>query len=165
MTAAPVRIAGHGLTAVLPHPWEARLYLRPTGLRGTAPHAYGHPEEIRSPVLHVANFPLPPGRGDFGTGAVEIMGAHHVFASLLEYAPEEAGRPLFEYRGVPRPQPGDFSPNALQRRLRGQAGWQGFFSEQGRAFCLYVVLGASRRAADLVRQLYPVLDALEVGPR
>ena len=36
--------------------------------RAAHPDAYGSAEESRNPVLHLANFALPPGRGDFGTG-------------------------------------------------------------------------------------------------
>ncbi|WP_375497953.1 hypothetical protein [uncultured Jatrophihabitans sp.] len=147
-------IAAHGLRVELPHRFEARLYLRPA--------EFGHPDESMNPVLHLANFALPPGRGDFGTGAVERMGPAHVFSSLLEYDAEEAGRPLFAARGLPRPVVTEFAANALQRRLPGQLGVQRFFTEQHRAFCLYVVLGSRRHASSLVAQLHDVLDGLEV---
>ncbi|HEU5008934.1 MAG TPA: hypothetical protein VFT67_18350 [Jatrophihabitantaceae bacterium] len=154
----PVEVTGHGLRALVPHPWEARLYRRDD------PEVNEH-GELAHPVLHVANFALPPGRGDFGTGAVEVMGPEHVFVSLLEFERAEAFRPLFAHRGVPRPRPSDFGANALQRRLPGQGGWQGFFTENGRPFCLYVVLGSLRQAHRLVPQLHGVLDELRIGAR
>ena len=115
--------------------------------------------------MHLANFALPPSRGDFGTGAVEVMGEPHAFISLFEYGTEEAGRPLFEARGLPRLTVRDFAPNQLQRRLPGQLGCQRFFTEQGRAFCLYVVLGSQRHAVSLVQEVHEVLAQLRVGER
>lgn len=166
-------VAAHGLRVALPARWEARLYLRDTpdaavpdaGARLVHPAAYGHPGESMNPVLHLANFALPPGRGDFGTGAVERMGPAHAFVSLLEFDAEEAGRPLFAAQGLPRPGVREFAPNALQRRLAGQLGVQRFFTEAGRAFCLYVVLGSRQHAAALVDEVHTVIDNLEVGER
>lgn len=166
-------VAAHGLRVELPHRFEARLYLRDRDEAAAAvafpgtlhPSAFGDPDESLNPVLHVANFALPPGRGDFGTGAVERMGPAHVFASLLEYDAVEAGRPLFAARGLPRPAVTDFAPNALQRRLAGQLGVQRFFTERGRAFCLYAVLGSREHAADLVVQLHEVLSGLRIDER
>lgn len=174
---ARTTIGAHGLRVALPQRWEARLYLRdqPDPLADPAasarflgltahPAALGHPGESMNPVLHLANFALPAGRGDFGTGAVEIMRDEHAFVSLLEYNREEAGRPLFAERGVPRPAVRDFAPNALQRRLPGQLGVQRFFTEHDRAFCLYVVLGSRQHAAALVGEVHDVLDNLVVDP-
>jgi hypothetical protein len=148
-------VAAHGLRVVLPERWEARLYRR-EALAG-APE-----DEAHHPVLHLGNFALPPGRGDFGSGAVEIMRPEHAFVSLLEYDREEAGTALF---AAPRPRLGvaDFAPNALQRRLPGQLGCQRFFTENGRPFCLFVVLGSERHAAALVREVQLVLDQMEVA--
>jgi hypothetical protein len=166
-------VAAHGLRVELPARFEARLYLRDREEAAARaafgdtlhPSAFGDPDESINPVLHLANFALPPGRGDFGTGAVERMGPAHVFASLLEYDAIEAGRPLFAARGLPRPAVGDFAPNALQRRLAGQLGVQRFFTEQGRAFCLYAVLGSRQHAAALVTQLHEVLDNVRIDRR
>lgn len=154
-------IAAHGLRVTLPHRWEARLYLR---------DASTEEGESVSPVLHLANFALPPRRGDFGSGAVEVMRPGHAFVALLEFGAAEAGTPLFAARGVPRPRLADFGPNALQRALPGQLGSQTFFTEQGRPFCLYVVLGGRPDAAGVIRQVHAVLDgvvveAAEVGRR
>jgi hypothetical protein len=166
MSAAVTPLAAHGISVGLPQRWEGRLYLRSTEPAGGAhPAAFGWPEEQANPVLHAANFALPAGRGDFGTGAVELMGEQHVFVSLFEYGPEEAGRPLFAARGFPRLTVADFAPNALQRRLPGQLGCQRFFTEQGRAFCLYVVLGSRRHAVSLVQEVHEVLARLTVGQR
>jgi hypothetical protein len=148
-------VAAHGLRVTLPERWEARLYRR------DAPTPAGAGES-NNPVLHLGNFPLPPGRGDFGTGAVEVMSSAHAFVSLLEYDREEAGRPLFAAVGRPVLSVRDFAPNALQRRLAGHLGCQRFFTENGRPFCLYVVLGSRQHAGSLVTEVQGVLDGLEV---
>jgi hypothetical protein len=152
---AHATVAAHGLSVTLPVRWEARLYRR------DAPTATVAGESV-NPVLHLANFPLPAGRGDFGTGAVEVMGPAHAFVSLLEYDREEAGRPLFAAAGRPELSLRDFAANALQRRLPGQLGCQKFFTEAGRPFCLYVVLGSRRHAAELLPEVQRVLANLEV---
>ena len=149
-------VAAHGLRIDLPRRWEARLYLRD----GSATAG-----ESINPVLHAGNFALPPGRGDYGSGAVEVMRAAHAFVALVEFGGTEAGTPLFAARGMPRPRVGDFAPNALQRALPCQLGSQSFFTEHGRAFCLYVVLGSRAHAAALVREVHVVLDGITVSPR
>jgi hypothetical protein len=171
-------VAAHGLRVALPPRWEARLYLRDQPATATEaaaasdgvsrwahPAAHGWPGELPNPVLHLANFALPPGRGDFGTGAVERMGGAHAFVSLFEYDAEEAGRPLFAARGLPRPQLREFAANSLQRRLPGQLGCQKFFTESGRAFCLYIVLGSRQHAEPLVAEVHGVLANVEVSDR
>jgi len=149
-------VTAHGLRVTLPERWEARLYRREVLDGGPA-------EESHQPVLHLGNFALPPGRGDFGTGAVEIMGSRHAFVALLEYGREEAGTALFAARGRPTLTPADFAPNALQRRLPGQLGCQRFFTENGRAFCLYAVLGSREHAGALVEEVAHVVTRVEVG--
>lgn len=148
-------VAAHGLQITRPDRWEGRLYRRDAeGEAGAG--------ESNNPVLHLGNFALPPGRGDFGTGAVEVMGPAHAFVSLVEYDREEAGRPLFAAVGRPRLTLRDFAANALQRRLPGQLGCQRFFTENGRPFCLYVVLGSREHAADLLDQVQAALADLRV---
>jgi hypothetical protein len=155
---ARTQVAAHGLHVALPPRWEARLYRRADPDDRWA-------DESVNPVLHAANFALPPRRGDFGTGAVEVMRSEHAFVALLEYDPDEAGTPLFAARGMPRVQVCDFAGNALQRRLPGHLGCQRFFTERGRPFCLYVVLGSRRHAERLVAEVHDVLDNLVVGDR
>jgi hypothetical protein len=125
----------------------------------------GWPGERPHPVVHLANFALPAGRGDFGTGAVEIMGPRHVFVSLLEFGSECLGTALYARQGMPRPKPDDFSPATLQRRLPGQAGYQAFFTANGRPMCLFVVLGSYEQRHRLCPLVHHVLDAVEVTPR
>jgi hypothetical protein len=149
-------VVAHGLSVTPPGRWEARLFLR---------DAMTSDGESVNPVLHLGNFALPPGRGDFGSGAVDVMGPGNAFVALLEYDRAEAGTALFAMRGMPRPALRDFAANALQRPLRGQLGSQQFFTEHDRAFCLYVVLGSQQRAASLLGEVHAVLDRITVAAR
>ena len=58
-----------------------------------------------------------------------------------------------------------FSPNALQKTIRGQAGCQRWFTESGRPFCLYVVLGGYDRATQLVPQANTAVRSIRVEAR
>jgi hypothetical protein len=117
------------------------------------------------PVVHLATFPLPADRGDFGSGAVERMRARDSFVALLEYGPEEVGAALFAHQGLPRRlDPRVFSPRGLQRQVEGQAGWQFFFTEAGRPFCLYVVLGDHQDAHRQLRRIEQVLADVTIEP-
>lgn len=161
-----MRLAGHGLAVTLPPRWEGRLYVRSTAAQAFAhATAYGHPDESTNPVLHLANFPLPPDRGDYGTGAVETMTGHDAFVALVGFDAAEAGRPLFAARGLPRLTLPDFAPNQLQRRIAGQLGCQRFFTENGRPFCLYTVLGSPRHSVSLLQEVHEVMATVEIGPR
>jgi hypothetical protein len=151
-------LAAHGLRIALPDRWEARLFVR---------DATGGLDELESvnPVLHAANFALPPRRGDFGSGAVDGMRPGHAFVALLEYGAAEAGTALFAAAGLPRPMLHEFAANALQRRLPGQLGCQKFCTVNGRAFCLYVVLGSRQQAATLLGEVHDLLDSIRVNHR
>jgi hypothetical protein len=141
----------HGLAVAPPPAWDVRVYRR-------------RPDdgEHTFPIMHAANFPLPGRRGDFGSGAVEIMATGHVLVVLFEYEPAAARDALFERRGTPTPHPDDFSPRALQRTLTGQSGVQYFFHERGRAFCLYIVLGSHARRRRLVSAANELLATLAI---
>ena len=115
-------------------------------------------------LLHVGSFPLPVDRGTFGTGAVELMNTSDVFMVLYEYEPDSADSPLFERQGIPYPLTiGDFDRDNLQRTIPGQSGMQRFFTEKGRPFSLYVVLGSHLDRADLVFRANAVLASLEIS--
>ena len=71
----------------------------------------GTPAERPQPIAHLANFPLPEDRGDFGSGAVDVMGSGDVLVVLFEYGPESVGQPLFSREGMPaRPDAQDVQP-------------------------------------------------------
>jgi len=146
-----VAMAAHDITVDLPPGWDGEIYQRPG--EGFTPSLRPGGAGIVNPVMHLANFALPVPRGDFGGGAVELMGKGAVFISLFEHERAAAGTPLFASEGVPWPlRPDDFDPNRMQRPLPGQSGAQWFFRSAGRAFCLYVVLGSHARRAVLVRE-------------
>lgn len=152
-----MRLSSEGIEVEVPQGWDGEIYRRPAGLKPLA----GRAEETR-PVLHMANFPLPAARGDFGSGAVELMRADDLLVVLFEYGPESVGTALFSRSGIPRVEASDFAPNNMQRPLPGQSGAQYFFNSAGRAFCLYVALGAHARRHELVPLVNDVLTALRL---
>jgi hypothetical protein len=113
-------------------------------------------------VLHAASFSLPAERGDYGSGAVELMGGSDVLVCLLEHERAEAGSALFAREGIPRLDPSMFSPQSMQRAIAGMAGMQQFFQVAGRPFCLYVVVGAWRTRGPLVRTADEVVASISV---
>lgn len=141
------RLADQGMAVELPPGWDG---------------AIGEAVGERRPVAHLANFPLPAERGDFGSGAVEVMRAGDVLVVLFEHDPASSTTALFSHSGVPRVAAGDFDRDALHRGLPGQSGLQRFFNHQGRAFCLYVVAGSHLDRADVVPVVNRVLASLEV---
>lgn len=156
-----MELSGHGLRATMPAGWEGSIALE----RGPESFALASTGGVLRPVAHLANFPLPGDRGDFGSGAVELMRTEDVFVALLEYDPAEANAALFARQGMPRRlDPRRFSAASLQRGLPEQAGLQEFFTEAGRPFCLYVVLGDRNDAHLLVRKVEQVLAGVRIDP-
>lgn len=147
-----------GITVDLPAGWEGEIYQRPPVADGLRPQGVGEP-----PVVHAASFSLPPERGDFGNGAVDVMAGDDIFISLFEYERDAARTPLFAASGIPRLDDADFDPGALQRGFPGHSGCQRFFHVGDRAFCLYVVLGSHRFRSRLVRRVNAVLDGLRIA--
>ena len=165
-------LAAFGLAVTTPPGWEGEIYLPrdlgvpagPASVSGAAALASATAALASAdaaapvPILHVANFPLPVQRGDYGGGAVELMGPEDLFVSLLEHPPEEAASALFSHDGLVWPlRVDDFSPQVMQRRIPGQAGCQRFFTHRHRPFCLYVAIGSYRNRAALVAQVNVVL--------
>jgi hypothetical protein len=147
-----MRLAHQGLAVTTPNGWDARIYKR-AAQKG----------EVTMPVLHAADFPLPAVIGDYGSGAVEIMGPHHVFLSLIEFDPADAASPLFAHERPTRITAGEFGPDKLQRGLLGQAGAQFFFTDRGRPFCLYVVIGSWNGRDALVPRAEGIFQTMEVS--
>ena len=117
-----------------------------------AASSYGRPlTGVAYPVAQFATFPLPAEVGDFGGGAVDLMGPGDVFATLFEYGPESIGTRLFARQGRPTSLgANDFSPMTLRRGLPGQSGTQRFFTESGPA--VLVLCGTGQpRVAQLAR--------------
>lgn len=166
-----MKLQAHGIETDLPAGWEGRIALRATptaspGTSGPQARARGTAGEVPHPVVHLANFPLPEDRGDFGSGAVDLMTEDDVLVVLFEYGPESVGTALFERQGIPTELTARmFSGSALQRTLPGQAGCQIFFTEAGRAFCCYTVLGRQSAAARVLPQANAALAATRIEPR
>lgn len=162
-------INGHGIDVALPGGWEGRISRQPdpAGPIVQDGRTISSINGRNYPVTHLGNFALPPDRGDFGSGAVDVMGATNVFIALNEYGPECVNTPLYPVvDAVPHTfSPADFSPNQLQRAIRGQAGVQRFFTVNNRAFVLFVVLGGADNARTLVPQANGVLAAVTITPR
>lgn len=142
-----------GVRAEVPEGWECRIgQLAETG-----------EGERTFQVLHASTVPLSGPRADYGGGVVERLGPEDVFISLIEFGPEEASTALFkDVDQLPTLELGMFHRNQLQRRIRGQAGKQHFFTLNGRPFCLYVVLGSVAHAPELVIKANEMLRGMSV---
>jgi hypothetical protein len=143
----------HGMSARAPRGWTVEVRRLPgaeppqAGARAIAPQ-----EDVTRGVLHACTRSMPSDRGDFGSGAVELLGPDDVFVALVDYGTEVADQGLFEKQGVPRLAPSQFAPNRLQRPLPGLSASQHFFSSGGRGFCLFTVVGShARRMASVAR--------------
>jgi hypothetical protein len=147
------RLAAHGIAITVPRGWEGRIVRRPTT----------HPAEQSGAVVHVASFPMPESRGDFGVGVTELMRSGDIFLTLFEYGPESVGKPLFAASGVPHLTDNLFSSKRLQRTLPGQVGSQLFFTASHRAFCLYVVVAGRLNLPRLLPPANTMLGALELS--
>ena len=150
-----MRVEAHGIAVDLPDSWEGRVFRRPKG----------------DPTLHAATFALPFADGEFGTRATARMPAGATFLTLTEYRPGQGlvpGKGLFRERAIPLPIPRSrFRPNQLHVRRPGQRGFQHFFTEGGRAFCLYAVIHESRlgKARADVADFNSVLESLAIERR
>lgn len=146
-------IEAHGIAAELPSGFEGRIFVRavPSGT------AYA--------VAQFATFPLPDDVGDFGGGAVNLMGPGDVYVTLFEYGPESLGKQLFARQGRPSEfGSDDFSPMTLRRALGGQSGTQRFFTESNRPFTLYAVLGSHVLRNSLVPKVNALLSSIALSP-
>jgi hypothetical protein len=166
-----MQLNSHGIATNLPAGWEGRITRRddvvfvPASPASAGRSPLGGSGERMYPIAHLANFALPEDRGDFGSGAVELMGPDNLFICLFEYGPEAVGTALFASQGMPRHlEASQFNPRGLQRTIAGQSGLQQFFTEGGRAFCLFVALGAHRNARALAASANKVLSATTIEP-
>jgi hypothetical protein len=177
-------LSAFGISATLPRGWDGQIFKRADqsgpgaeAQRRAADAATGSGEPPTTvepppstddgttlPVAHLANFPLPSTRGDYGSGAVELMGPSDILVCLLEFDREATGTPLFSPAGVPRFRINSFAPETMQRTIAGMCGAQSFFSEAGRAFCAYVVLGSYRQRAPLVPPVNSVMASVRIDP-
>ena len=154
------RLAAHGVSINVPAGWEAELSTQPDPAT-LDPAVESLPASLV--VLHAANFSLPAERGDYGSGAVEVMDRSGIFAALVEFGPASAASRLFAAEGIlTQLRPGDFAPEQLHLSVPGQAGLQQFFHVGTRAYCLYAVIGSHSRRGLLVPELNRVLSGLSI---
>jgi hypothetical protein len=161
-------LSAHGVTLSPPAGFEGRVFRRPAFGEVGATAADGPPAppgEVPNTVVHVATIALPPDTGDFASGAVGDLGPDDVLVVLFEYDSSAAGQGLFARAGIPRAvSADDFSPAMMQRTIPGQAGCQSFFTEGGRAFCLYAVIGSYARRVALAAKVTSVLATVAIAP-
>jgi hypothetical protein len=159
-------LAAGGISVDLPNGWDGQIRGAGATSGGRALRAAGgapEPSEAMGSVLHAATFALPAERGDYGSGAVELMGGSDVLICLLEHEPEAADTALFSRQGLPRLEASQFSPQAMQRAIPGMAGTQHFFQLNGRPLCLYVVVGSFRTRGPLVLAADSVVRTIQVS--
>jgi len=155
-----VALAASGLSIDLPRGWDGQIRaVERASEPGAAASRAAGPTPV---ILHAGSFPLPAERGDYGSGAVEVMGGSDVLICLLEHEAEAADTALFRRRGMPRLRADGFSPQAMQRAVPGMAGTQHFFQLAGRPFCLYVVVGSFATRGPLVRAADDVVRTVRV---
>jgi hypothetical protein len=145
-----VNLSAHGIRVGLPPGWEGRIYKRP--------------DPAAQPIVHAANVALAPDDGDFATRTAELMPADGTLVVMVEYEPALATAAQFASTGVPAVDYTAASPSHLLRRIPGQAGYQRFFNDNGRAFGLYVVIGAAVRARTVTPKVNGVLATIEIDP-
>jgi hypothetical protein len=145
-------LSRQGLEIELPDGWDARIYRREAV-----------DDAVTRRAMHAANFALPTNLGDYAVGAIEGMTTGDVLVVLLEFDPDSAGQGLFANEGLPAGlSAGDFSPSAMPRAIPGRTAAQWFFSLNGRAFCLYVVLGSHAGRADVMPLVNQVVETLKI---
>ena len=164
----------HGLAVEVPRGWDARIFRRPESAIAVpsapeAPDAPAPQSGWTDPILHLANFALPEQRGDYGSGAVNLMGASHVFIALVEFGPASAGTAMFSASGMPRLRAASLATQTMQRPIPGMAGVQRFFHvgapPEARAFCCYAVIGSFARRSVLAPVLNAALAGIDIGAR
>ena len=147
------RLSGEGISVELPAGWDGAI----------GPSAQLDDGSVRRVVAHFASFPLPALRGDFGGGAVELMGTEDALVVLFDYGAAAAGTPLFAASGIPSIDETQFDRTVLQRSVVGQSGVQRFFTVGGRAFCLYVVVGSHLDRVDVVPDIQQLLSSVTIS--
>lgn len=160
------RLSGSGLEVDVPEGWEGRISSRYSATTPRPPlhaaDAGAGGDRPTNAVLHLASFAMPPGAGDYGSGAVEQMTNLDLLVIVMEHGHHSATTALFASSGIPRLQVDDVSTTCLQRLIEGQGGAQKFFNVAGRAFCLYVVFGSHARRARTIPVVNAILDSLTI---
>ena len=147
------QLSGEGISVDLPPGWEGAIG-QSSELEDGA---------VRNVVAHFASFPLPPRRGDFGGGAVDLMEANDALVVLFDYGASAVGSALFASEGLPPIAARDFDREILQKSIPGQSGVQRFFTVSGRAFCLYVVVGSHIDRAEILPGVTQLLETVRIS--
>ena len=105
--------------------------------------------ETTCAVVHLASFPLPEERGDFGVGVTELMRSGDVFVDAVRVRTRVARHAAVRAAGRPAPHRRPVLVARLQRTLPGQVGCQLFFTD-GRPAVL--PLRRRRPAASICRR-------------
>jgi hypothetical protein len=146
-------LSSEGITVELPSGWEGAIGHESSRADGS----------VRNVVAHFASFPLPARRGDFGGGAVDLMGPDDAFITLFDYGRPSAGTALFAAEGLPAPiDASHFDRSMLQKPLPLQSAVQRFFTAGGRALCLYIVVGSHVDRADVLPAINRLLSSLSI---
>lgn len=160
-----MKLESRGISVDVPTGWDANIYQRPDPSLGLE-HRSIDPifeEQTRHVVAHISTFPLPEGRGDYGGGAVELMGPDDALIVLFEYHPDSTATALFGSQDLPWPLlPEDFDAYQMQRPLPGQGGVQRFFQSNGRAFCLYVAIGSMANRTAVIPVVNDILGSVDI---
>jgi hypothetical protein len=160
----PRRLAAHGLSvAVLPG-WDVRIERRQQS-NVAVPASDWPVGGYVHPVLHAATSTLPVTRGDYGSSYVEKMTARDVFICLVEFDHEAGETAMFDDGQPTALRSADFHPEAQQRVMPGMCGTQRFFATNGRAFCLYAVLGSWVQRQSLVGTANSLISTIAIDPR
>jgi hypothetical protein len=157
-------LTAYGLSAPALHGWDVRIERRHQ-LSVHAPASTAPIGGYVHPVLHAANSRLPVRRGDYGSGYVETMTSTNVFVSLAEFDRDAGRTELFEDGQPHSLRTAEFHPDAQQRVIAGMCGTQRFFTHNGRAFCLYVVLGSWAQRRALVPTVNRFVSSIRIASR
>ena len=147
-------LSGQGITVQLPPGWDGSIGQRSTLDDGS----------VRNLVAHFASFPLPARRGDFGGGAVDLMGPDDAFVALFDYGSHSAGTALFGVEGSPGSvEASHFDRSVLQKPMPLQSAVQRFFTAGGRGWCIYIVVGSHVDRVDVIPAINSLLASLVIA--
>lgn len=148
-------LSGHGLAVRVPENWEGRIFVP------SLP-----PPALNLPILHLTNAALPMERSTYAPELAAQAGSTGALVALVEFEARLAGRGLYAPQGLGLPlRRAGFHTRALQVPNPLQEGHQRFFSDGGRAFSLYVVLGSGDGADWRLRVVNNALATLRITPR
>jgi hypothetical protein len=148
-------LSGHGLAIRVPAHWEGRIFVPSLA-----------PPALNLPIVHLTNTALPMERSTYAPELAAQAGSTGALVALVEFESRLADRGLYAPQGLGLPlRRTGFHTRALQVPNPLQEGHQRFFSDGGRAFSLYVVLGSGEGADWRLRVVNDALATLRITPR